>query len=189
MNGRFRRVAKFAQARLLVWIGLAACIGLTLAGCQTADQAMDQANHVYEQNSLMGNMTRLAPWVAPDKSKGIVIQFLPFSGVPVNTADAIYKNVRAHSTEEGLKLALRLDEPATYRVRTLISAVGTTDVSTFIFIVEIYDVAGNRVHRFVGQEYGVVPNGEPWSGIDGDTERHLGERILLGVKAWVTRST
>ena len=192
MSGRKRQVATPARLRSLAsFIALAA-----LAGCQSANQAMGDANHAmgtamteaYEQTSLTGNIDHLAPWVAPDKSMGTVFQFLPFSGVPVNTADAIYKNVRAHATEEGITLALRLDEPSTYRVRTLINAVGTTDVSTFIFIVEIYDVAGKRVHRFVGQEYGTAPSGEAWSGIDSDTERHLGDRILAGVKAWATRA-
>jgi hypothetical protein len=147
------------------------------------------AGDAYQQTALIDNVDHLSAWVAPDKSKGIVIQFLPFSGVPVNTADAIYKTIRSRAGDENISLALRLDEPATYRIRTLINAVGTTDVSTFIFIVEIYDVAGKRLHRFVGQEYGTAPSGEPWSGIDSDTERHLGERILAGVKAWVTRAT
>jgi len=177
-----QRLRRQGPAQLRSWAAgaFAGLIVLALAGCQAANQA-------YEQNSLTGNINQLAPWVAPDRSKGVVVQFLPFSGVPVNTADAIYKTVRSKAPDEGLTLALRLDEPSTYRVRTLINAVGTTDVSTFIFIVEIYDVAGRRVHRFVGQEYGTAPSGEAWSGIDADTERHLGERILSGVKAWVTR--
>lgn len=191
MSGRTRQGATPARLRLAA--GLIAAAGL--AGCQSANQAMGNANQAmgtavteaYEQTSLTGNIDHLAPWVAPDKSMGTVFQFLPFSGVPVNTADAIYKTIRGHASEEGIVLALRLDEPSTFRVRTLINAVGTADASTFIFIVEIYDVAGKRVHRFVGQEYGVAPSGEPWSGIDSDTERHLGDRILAGVKAWVTR--
>jgi hypothetical protein len=187
MNGRTESVAKSGRAQSFIGIACAACLALALSGCQAANQAMDQAHHAYEQNSLTGNIDHLAPWIAPDKSKGIIVQFLPFSGVPVNTADAIYKSVRSRAADENISLALRLDEPATYRVRTLINAVGTTDMSTFVFVVEIYDVAGNRMHRFVGQEYGVAPNGEPWSGIDSDTERHLGERILLAVKAWLTR--
>jgi len=168
--------------------GLAVLCVAALAGCESAGE---NANHAvmgaYEQTALIGNVDHLSPWVAP--VKGTVFQFLPFSGVPVNTADAIYKNIRANATGEHIALALRLDEPATYRVRTLISAVGTTNTSIFVFIVEIYDVQGKRVYRFTGQEYGPAPSGDQWSGIDADTERHLGERILAGVKAWATRAT
>lgn len=165
-------------------LGLSICaavIGVMLSGCQPA-------NDVMQMDSLTDNSHKLQPWMEPDKSKGTVVQFLPFSGVPVNTADAIYKTVRSQANQEGILLALRLDEPATYRIRTMITAVGTTDVANFVFTVEVYDAGGKRVHRFSGQEYGTPPSGgDQWSGIDSDTERHIGERILLGVKAWLTR--
>ncbi len=173
VSGRVNDMAKSGRGRSLV-LGALLALGVgTLAGCEAANESVNHAMmDVYQQTALM------------DK----VFQFLPFSGVPVNTADAIYKNIRAHATENGITLALRLDEPATYRVRTLISAVGTTNTSIFVFIGEIYDVQGKRVYRFTGQEYGPAPNGDQWSGIDADTERHLGERILADVKAWATRA-
>jgi hypothetical protein len=182
MSERGIRVTKPAVDRPLGRLCIAACLTLALAACDTMNQA-------HEQDTLIGKVDHLAAWIAPDKGKGVVVQFLPFSGVPVNTADAIYKAVRGRADVEHVTLALRLDEPATYRVRTLINAVGSANVSTFVFVVEIYDVAGKRVHRFAGQEYGSAPSGDPWSGIDGETEQHLAERILIGVKAWVTRST
>ena len=82
---------------------------------------------------------------------------------------------------------MRLDEPATYRVKTFINAVGQSDSTTYVFIVEIYDVDGNRRHRFVGQETGPAPSGDPWTGIDQATERHLASRITEGVTSWLTR--
>jgi len=187
VSGRVNDMAKSGRGRSLL-LGALLALGVgTLAGCEAANESVNHAmTDVYQQTALMDNVDHLSPWVAPQK--GTVFQFLPFSGVPVNTADAIYKNIRAHATENGITLALRLDEPATYRVRTLISAVGTTNTSIFVFIGEIYDVQGKRVYRFTGQEYGPAPNGDQWSGIDADTERHLGERILADVKAWATRA-
>lgn len=185
MNGRFYQTRMVRPVRLAVWAFAALCVAFILSGCQEANMA---ANQVFEQSSLTDNVDHLSPWTAPEKGKGTVVQFLPFSGVPVNTADAIYKVIRARAANENINLALRLDEPATYRVRTLINAVGSADVSIFIFIVELYDVSGKRVHRFVGQEYGAAPGSEPWSGIDAETERHIGDRILYGIKDWVTRA-
>lgn len=167
--------------RALMFGALAVVGGLMLAGCQPA-------NDMIQRDSLIDDVHRLPPWRTPEASRGTVVQFLPFSGVPVNTADLIYKTVRNQANQEGIQLALRLDEPATYRVRTMVTAVGTTDVATFVFTVEIYDPTGKRVHRFSGQEYGAAPSaGDQWSGMDSDTARHLGERILLGVKVWLTR--
>ena len=173
-------VARMARttpiARLIVTGGLMAML--------TACQAV---TGTYENPSMIGGSARLSPFVAPDKSRGTVLSFLPFVGVPVNTADAIYKTIRQSAPHEGLTLALRLDEPATYRVKTYINAVGGTDSTTFVFIVEIYDVTGKRQHRFVGQETGPAPSGDPWTGIDSVTEQHLAERITQGVKSWLTR--
>ncbi len=181
MRDRNRDNTLGGQRRAFVVGALAVLGGLTLVGCQPANDMM-------QRDALVDDVHRLPPWRTPDATRGTVIQFLPFSGVPVNTADLIYKTVRTQASQEGIQLALRLDEPATYRVRTMITAVGTTDVATFVFTVEIYDPTGKRVHRFSGQEYGTAPSaGDQWSGIDSETERHIGERILMGVKAWLTR--
>ncbi len=180
-----RATAPVGQGRAIRGAAVLTALALSLTACQTAT---DTATGAFERPSLADADTKLPPFAAPDKTRGVVLSFLPFSGVPVNTADAIYKTVRSRATVENVTLALRLDEPATYRIRTYINAVGGSDSSTFVFIVEIYDTAGKRVHRFVGQEYGPGASGDPWSGIDTPTIKHIGERMLDGVKSWLTRS-
>jgi hypothetical protein len=177
------------KARVLWRLAITLAAVMPLAACQSASEmASRTATTTFENPSLFPEPERLPPFVAPDRSQGVIVSFLPFSGVPTNTADTIYKAIRSHASDEGVKLALRLDEPATYRVKTYINAVGNSSSATYVFIVEIYDAGGARVHRFVGQEYGPAPSGDPWNGIDTDTMHHLGDRILQGVKAWLTRS-
>jgi predicted small secreted protein len=166
--------------RLVVLALATVLVAISLASCQTA-------NGLADRPELFGGSDRLPPFTPPSKGRGTIVSFLPFIGVPVNTADNIYKFIREHAAGENVQLALRLDEPATYRVKTYINAVGGSTTMTFVFIVEIYDVAGARVHRFVGQETGPGASGDPWMGIDGDTMKRIGSRILNGVQSWLTR--
>ncbi|MDR3495781.1 MAG: hypothetical protein P4L82_14385 [Ancalomicrobiaceae bacterium] len=167
--------------RVVVLVLASVSAAVLLASCQTA-------TGFAERPELVGGSDRLPPFTAPAKGRGTIVSFLPFVGVPVNTADNIYKYIRENAPGQNVLLALRLDEPATYRVKTYIDAVGGSTTMTFVFIVEIYDVAGTRVHRFVGQETGPGASGDPWGGIDSGTDKGIGYRILSGVHSWLTRS-
>lgn len=154
---------------------------VSLASCQTTTGMLDRTD-------LIGSSDKLPAFTAPSKGRGTVVSFLPFIGAPVNTADNIYKFIRENAERVGVRLALRLDEPATYRVKTHINAVGGETAMTYVFIVEIYDVSGERVHRFVGQETGAGSSGDPWNGASSGTNQQIGWRILSGVQSWLTRS-
>lgn len=177
-SGRLAAVVSTAR------IAAIACLALLPAACGRSDTMVG----VEQAMSATGGPARLPPLkVAPPVGKATVL-FLPFSGLPVNTADDIYRRIRARADKEGLALVLRLEEPATYRVRGYFVALGGDANSVVTFTYEIFDASGRRVHTFTGQELSPQADGDPWSGVEGPTNEHLAERAVQAIKAWVTRA-
>ena len=80
-------------------LGLAAGV---LAGCADVGGVREAGDE------LMGK-ERMAPLrVAPPKDR-VTVQFQPFTGLPVNAADSIYRKIRAAAAENGVELVHRLE--------------------------------------------------------------------------------
>lgn len=130
----------------------------------------------------------LGPHPAPPPAAGTQVLILPFQGLPTNTADSIYRRIRTVAPKRALKLVLRLDEPASYRVAGTFSAVGGIGSSIVVYRIRIHDPAGRILHEFAGQEIAPASSGDPWANLDRATIEHLGDAIADGLEAWLTRS-
>ena len=175
-------------AAMAARIAVLGSFGLGLAACAEAPTTAAIGSDMRQALSETAGPAKLPPLKLPPPQGAPTVQFLPFAGVPVNTADDIYRRIRTHAPEEGLNLVLRLEDPATYRVRGYFVALGGDAASTVVFTYEIFDASGRRVHSFTGQELAKQSDGDPWSGIDTVTDEHLARRAVQVIKAWVTRA-
>ncbi len=114
--------------------------------------------------------------------------FDPIAGAPGNTIDDLSRKIGDTAREEGLTLVRRSGVQATYRVKGHLSAVGNNTASTVIYVFDVYDTAGRRLHRFSGQETGSAVSADPWSGVDSDALDLVARRTVLALKAWLTRA-
>lgn len=126
------------------------------------------------------------PVAPPVPASQATFAFEPFVGVPGNIADSLSRRLGQKASDQGLTIVRRLGAPATYRVKGHLSAVGDNSSSTIIYVFDVYDADGNRLHRFSGQETSSKTSGDPWSGIDGDTLDLLAERTIMSLKSWLT---
>jgi hypothetical protein len=160
----------------------AALAGLALLGA-CAPEGMGDAGA-----SLTGGQTRLAPLKTLPAPSPVTVQMLPFTGLPVTLADGIYQRFRTFAKNEGIQLVHRLDEPALYRIQGHFVALGNNTTTTFLFTYDIYDTAGNRVQRIIGQEVGNQAEGDAWAGLTIDGQNRLALRAVRAIKAWLNRA-
>jgi hypothetical protein len=170
----FRRLV----APLAVRASALALAGALLAGCSSV-------GGVGEGGALFTGKDRLAPLTVQPATDRVTVQFLPFTGLPVNTADSIYRRIRAAAPLNHIELVHRLEEPATYRVRGHFVALGNETSTTVIFTWDIYDASGTNVQRIVGQEVAPAGSGDAWAGIDGDAQDRLAMRAVRAIYAWL----
>ncbi len=138
--------------------------------------------------SLISGRTRVPPLTSAPPAGHASVQMLPYTGVPVTTADGIYHRFRDRAKAMGIEIVHRLDEPATYRVQGHFVALGHETATTVIYTYEIFDASGTRVHRIVGQEVAKNSDGDPWSRVDTDVEERLAVSAARAIKAWLTRA-
>ncbi|MEJ1160751.1 hypothetical protein [Prosthecomicrobium sp. N25] len=158
---------------------------LVLAGAGLLLAACGPATNAFEAVADEGD---LPPHPAPAPAEGVKVMFLPFAGGAVTALDEVYRKIREVARRQGgPSIVQRLDEPATYRVRGVITAVGSNALTTFVFRIDVHDASGRRVHRFSGQEIGPAAQGDPWGALDKATTEHLALRIIDELRAWLNR--
>lgn len=170
----FRRLVSPFAAR----VSVLALAGVLLAGCSSV-------GGVGEGGALFTGKDRLAPLTIQPAADRVTVQFLPFTGLPVNIGDSIYRRIRALAPLSKIELVHRLEEPATYRVRGHFVALGNETSTIVIFTWDIYDASGANVQRIVGQEVAGAGDGDAWAGVDLDAQQRLAARAVRALSAWL----
>lgn len=129
------------------------------------------------------------PPAPPVPASEATFAFEPFVGVPGNTADSLSRRIGAEAKREGLTIVRRIGAPASYRVKGHLSAVGDNSSSTIIYVFDVYDTNGRRVHRFSGQEVSSATSGDPWGGVDNSALDLLAKRTVMALKSWLTSAS
>lgn len=162
----------------------AAMMLLTLAAC---GGAMSPPGLVGLGQSETSAPQRAAPPPAPPvPASEATFAFEPFVGTPGNTADSLAERIGEIARAEGLSIVRRIGQPASYRVKGHLSAVGDSTSSTIIYVFDVYDANNRRVHRFSGQETASAASGDPWGGVSSQTIDLLARRTVQSLKAWLT---
>lgn len=113
------------------------------------------------------------------------VAFEPFIGMPGNRADELSRKIGEHAKKENLKLARRVDQNATYRVRGYMTAVGNESGTTVVYVYDVFR-GETRVHRISGQETSKGSRGDPWTGVENDALNNIALRTVVALKSWLS---
>ena len=80
---------------------------------------------------------------------------------------------------------VRGGEPATYVIKGYVSAVSDPTETTLVYVFDVVDAGGHRVHRISGKEHGRVAGADPWSGITGQTVADAAKHAVDSLAEWV----
>lgn len=151
---------------------LAAC--LALAACQQTGPG-----------SLPAMTADLSRSSAPDISaEEMVFALEPFKSAPGNTADDISRRIAELAAREGLNLNRRNGPDTTHRVLGYLSVTGDESRGVLVYVFDIFDRSGTRVHRFTGQEAVGPSSGDPWAGVDRAAISNLSARTVQSLRSW-----
>lgn len=104
---------------------------------------------------------------APVRAPVASFAFDPVENVPGEFVFAMEDALKAYAPTRNLALASQDDaDAATYRVRGYLSAIGDTHRVLLVYVWDVFDAAGNRVHRVSGQEPAPGGGADPWSAVE-----------------------
>lgn len=170
---------------------------LMLAACTTSD--------VLEPSAMVSNPPTTASTtpspIAPSETTaapggGTVaainssakIQFAPIVGSTVEAVTPLTERLAAKAKERGIGLA-RSDEPgASYVLKGYLSAITEGTETTVIYVWDVLDTSGNRLHRIQGQQK-VAGKGEGWAAVPGTAMQSVADATVDQLALWLAGRT
>jgi hypothetical protein len=123
---------------------------------------------------------------APGAPQTAKLRFAPIVGAPIAAATPLSQRLSALAKEKGITLGTAADTDNTHIMKGYFSALPDGNQTTIIYVWDVLDPAGTRLHRIQGQEK--VPGGgaDPWSTVPAKTMEGIADKAIQGYLAWVS---
>jgi len=113
------------------------------------------------------------------------LTFLPVEGAPQSAITNLSKSLRASAKENGLAVLPSTQTGAKYKVKGYFSALNDGTSTLLVYVWDVIDQGGMRVHRINGQERSGSSNNNPWVAIGNEELERVADRTTSRLKLWV----
>jgi hypothetical protein len=165
-----------SRGRLPVILVLAG--GLALAACSSLPGPGAGA-------PMLGPIAASKMKGAPVKGDNARFAFAKVTGGPGDLITTFNDSIKSDAKARKLNVVPEDDPNLTYRVRGYVSAVGGLTGTVLVYVLDVLDSRGVRIHRISGQELGLPTAGDPWAGIKDAIVKDAAQRAIDDLVAWV----
>lgn len=112
------------------------------------------------------------------------IRFLPIIGAPVQAVTPLSKELGNSARGNGLTIKSSGDQTAEHVLKGYLSAFADGDKVTVVYVWDVLDNAGARLHRIQGQES--VPGGgaDTWAAVPASVMQEIGVNTIAEYMKW-----
>jgi hypothetical protein len=122
---------------------------------------------------------------APIKGADARFAFVRISGAPGDVLTGLSAALNKEARARNITLVPEEDVTATYKVKGYVSAVGGPTGTLLVYVFDVLDSHGVRIHRVSGQERGGPATSDPWGGILPPTVASAARHAIDDLAAWV----
>ncbi|PDQ22131.1 hypothetical protein CN311_05240 [Mesorhizobium sanjuanii] len=131
-----------------------------------------------------------APAVPSAKSASAIartrLQVAPIVGASVEAATPLTAELQTRAKQRGITLAGSADQVATHVLKGYFSTMSEGKDTTVIYVWDVYDPSGNRLHRINGQQKAPSANGaEGWAAVAPATMQSIADQTIDQFAAWL----
>lgn len=170
---------------------------LVLTGCNTGsftDGIRPQANLQTQQQPASQNTNNeaaFAPQEQPSQQQASLkpispVTFLPVTGAPQSTVTVLASSIRAAAQNDNVPIVVSADQGARYQVKGYFSALSEGNNTLLVYVWDVLDLNGNRVHRISGQERAGKSSGDPWASIDEGVIARVAKITMSDLRSWMS---
>jgi hypothetical protein len=128
--------------------------------------------------------------VPPGKSAAAIaqtrLQVAPIVGASVEAATPLTAELQTRAKQRGITLAGSADQAATHVLKGYFSTMSEGKDTTVIYVWDVYDPAGNRLHRINGQQKAPSVNRrEGWAAVSPATMQAIADQTIDQFAAWL----
>jgi hypothetical protein len=121
-------------------------------------------------------------------TQNVRFAFAPVTGAPSEPISRLNAAIREEAAKRSIIVVQSGDPSADYTVQGYLSAVGGPSGTVLVFVWDIADRNGQRVHRVSGQEASTKGAPDPWAAVDGETLKVVALRTVDAIAAWLSRA-
>lgn len=127
---------------------------------------------------------RMGP--APIKGPEAKFAFIQIAGAPATHLRAFSRALESEAEARNLTIVSEDDPSATYLVKGYLSAIGDRSGTLLVYVWDVTDTSGRRLHRVSGQETAGGSVADPWSGISTEAVDNAASRTIDDLASWVS---
>jgi len=106
------------------------------------------------------------------------------TGIPGKFQIALQQSLQKFATTRDVALVPYAASGATYRVEGYISAIGDVNRVILVYVWDVFDASGNRVHRFSGEEPTHSGAVDPWTAVKLETIDDAARETIDALADW-----
>jgi hypothetical protein len=153
-------------------LGLAACASVALPKPGTGAPTI-------------GPIAAVEMKAAPVKGEAARFAFTKITGAPGDLLTTLSTALNNEAKSRKITIVAEDDATAIYKVKGYVSAVGGPSGTLLVYVFDIFDNHGVRIHRLSGQERGGAATSDPWGGITNTTVAAAARHAIDDLAAWV----
>jgi hypothetical protein len=143
-----------------------------------ADEAPAEAGQLPRETTAEAAPTETA------KAEGGTIRFLPIIGAPIQAVTPLSRQLGASARAGGLTIRPSADTSSEHILKGYLSAFDNEGKVTVVYVWDVLDPAGGRLHRIQGQETVPASGGDPWAAVPASTMQQVGQKTIDEYMQW-----
>ncbi len=156
-----------------------------IAPTSTVDSAFPAQSETATTQPAPAASAMLPPAVAA-KTR---LRFDPIVGATVEAATPLTERLATSARVRGMKLAGSADPSATHVLKGYFSTLTEGGETTVIYVWDVYDLSGNRLHRINGQQKAPSIGGDGWAGVPPATMQAIADVTVEQLAVWLATRT
>lgn len=157
-----------------------------VAGAASTAQPGMPANPIAGAPTTAGTTPALTPAQAAAVLGKTRLQIAPIVGASVEAATPLTQRLAARAKESGIVLSGSADQSATHVLKGYFSTITEGKDTTVIYVWDVYDPAGNRLHRINGQQKAPIVSGaEGWAAVPPATMQAIADQTIGQLTSWL----
>jgi hypothetical protein len=173
-------------------IAMIALLATALTACNSTDATLGVEGAANPATSTQLPAAAQAPVVAaPAPAQAIAasavrVRFAPIIGAPVNKVAPLSRRLSARAKEKSITIVASTDQTATHVLKGYFSVLADGTNSTVIYVFDVLDPSGNRMHRIQGQESVTGNNAtESWAAVPATLMETIADKAMIGFTQWL----
>jgi hypothetical protein len=114
------------------------------------------------------------------------VSFLPVTGAPQSAVTSLAGAMRSAAKSEKVPVVVSVEQGARYQIKGYFSALNDGNGTILVYVWDVLDSKGVRVHRISGQERSGGSTGDPWAGISDDVYARVADITMGSLRTWMS---